>query len=172
MNNLTCDQITWLVAQLKPNQDKIAIRNLKNQGFEIFQPLRNITKRRNDKFVQIMAPLFPGYIFISVNMEKKNWQKVNSTVGITRLISFGQTLAFINNELIDEMKNQFPAQINLQPIDKFDPGKIVKINYGPFTELIGKIEKAESTERIWVLLNLLGNLTRVSVHSKTLSSLD
>jgi len=82
--------------------------------------------------------VFLSYIFIAVNLEEKNWHKINNTRGISRIIAFGNKVPIIHNKLIDE-KN------------------------GPFAELSGKIDAIDSDKRIWILLDILGTQTRVSI---------
>jgi transcriptional antiterminator RfaH len=55
----------WYLIQFKPNSHQIAARNLIRQGFEIFLPLQEITKRKDTKFTNVLRPLFPGYMFVS-----------------------------------------------------------------------------------------------------------
>jgi len=81
---------TWFLAQLKPNSVKIAERNLKRQGFRTFLPVEEVTKRAKSKFVTAERPMFPGYIFVSFDVTQGGWRAINSTNGITRLVSFGK----------------------------------------------------------------------------------
>ena len=60
----------WLVARSKPNQEKIALKNLERQNFEFFQPTFKTTLRKYNKFKEIIKPLFPGYIFVAINLEE------------------------------------------------------------------------------------------------------
>jgi transcriptional antiterminator RfaH len=36
-----------------------------------------------------MLPLFPGYLFVAFDIGKDGWRKVNSTYGITRIVTLG-----------------------------------------------------------------------------------
>ena len=68
----------WIVAITKPNQDKTALTNLEQQNFEFFQPTFKTMSRVQNKFTEIIKPVFPGYIFIIINLE--------GTVGIRSII--------------------------------------------------------------------------------------
>lgn len=91
---------TWFLAQLKPNSVKIAERNLKRQGFRTFLPVEEVTKRAKSKFVTAEQPMFPGYIFVAFNVTKGGWRAINSTNGITRLVSFGKDPAPVPLDII------------------------------------------------------------------------
>jgi len=80
---------TWFLAQFKPNSHRIANRNLLRQGFQTFLPVHEETRRTRGKFTTRMLPLFPGYLFVALDITTDGWRKVNSTYGITRIVSLG-----------------------------------------------------------------------------------
>ena len=49
---------SWYIVQFKPNSHKIAVRNLQRQGFEIFLPMHEVTRRTAAKFETVIRPLF------------------------------------------------------------------------------------------------------------------
>jgi transcriptional antiterminator RfaH len=75
------------LAQFKPKCHRIAERNLERQGFQSFLPMQEETRRVRGKFTALMRPLFPGYLFVAFDKARGGWQAVNSTYGITRLVS-------------------------------------------------------------------------------------
>ena len=46
-----------------------------------------------------------------------------------------------------------------------------EITNGPFAQLNGKIDEIEANQRIWILLNILGTQTRVSIKNFNLRPL-
>ena len=38
---------------------------------------------------KIYKAFFPGYLFVHLDLEKDRWQKINSTIGVNKIISFG-----------------------------------------------------------------------------------
>ena len=44
-----------------------------------------------------------------------------------------------------------------------------EITNGPFAQLIGKIEEIDADQRIWILLDILGTQTRVSINKLNLT---
>ena len=47
-----------------------------------------VTQRHSTKFVQQTRPLLPDYMFVSFALDTMPWHKINSTVGVARLVSF------------------------------------------------------------------------------------
>ena len=96
----------WFLAQLKPNCAHIAERNLGRQGFETFLPMEEETRTRKGKFITASRPMFPGYIFVAFDAARGLWRSVNSTYGITRLVSFGKEPAPVPHGLVHELRTR------------------------------------------------------------------
>ena len=160
---------SWIVARSKPNQDKTALINLERQNFEFFQPSFKTMSKIQNKFKEIIKPVFPGYIFVAINLEEKNWHKINNTRGISRILVFGNEIPLIRCELIKELKYRFSPNNNPRTVDQIKIGMNAEITNGPFAELTGKIEKIDAMQRVWVLLDILGTQRRVSINRLSLN---
>ena len=160
---------SWIVARSKPNQDKTALINLERQNFEFFQPTFKTMSRRQNKFKEIIKPVFPGYIFVAINLEEKNWHKINNTRGISSIIVFGNEIPLIHCELIEALKHRFSLDSIPKEANPLEVGMNAEIKNGPFAQLAGKIERIDADQRIWILLDILGNQTRVSINRLNLT---
>jgi transcriptional antiterminator RfaH len=160
---------SWIVARNRPNQDKTALINLERQSFEFFQPQFKTISRVQNKFKEIIQPVFPGYIFIAINIEENNWHKINNTRGISSIIAFGNEIPHIRSELIEELKHQFSPNNTPKVVNSFEVGMNAEIKNGPFAQLIGKIDEIDADQRIWILLDILGTQTRVSINRLSLN---
>lgn len=154
---------TWFLAQLKPNAARIAETNLRRQGFETFLPLEVETRARAGKFVTAERPLFPGYIFVAVDHADGHWRAVNSTAGITRLVSFGAAPAPVPAEIVADLQARCDATGRLIAKTALEPGDRVRVTQGPFADLLAEIEDIAPDRRVWVLLDVMGGRTRVGL---------
>jgi transcriptional antiterminator RfaH len=162
---------TWFLAQMKPNCVSIADRNLTRQGFRTFLPTEEVTRERQGKFVTAQRPLFPGYIFLSFDIAEGHWRKVNSTSGITRLVSFGKEPATVPLGLVSQLMLRCDASGRLLPPRLLKPGDQVTLTTGPFARFVGEVEKIAPDRRIWVLLDIMGGQTRVAVSARELRAI-
>lgn len=154
---------SWFLAQLKPNSAKIAEMNLRRQGFRTFLPLEEVTRQRNGKFVTVSRPVFPGYIFVSFNAARGLWRSVNATYGVSRLVSFGNEPAPVPTGIISELMLRCDASDLLRPSRLLEPGDRVRLNTGPFASFVGEIETVTPDRRAFVLMDIMGGQTRISV---------
>jgi transcriptional antiterminator RfaH len=161
----------WFLAQLKPNCAKIAGKNLQRQGFETFLPLEDVTQQRRGKFVTVERPLFPGYIFVALDIRSGLWRTVNSTYGITRLVSFGDEPAVVPHDLISQLFLRCDEAGKLLPAPRLQPGDKVTLTTGPLANFVAEIETIKSEQRAWVLIEIMGRPTRMEVGTEQLRAI-
>lgn len=159
---------SWFLAQLKPNCAHIADKHLKRQGFQTFLPMDEETQQRNGKFVTATRPLFPGYIFVALDVTQGLWRRVNSTNGITRLVSFGKEPAAVPPDLVSQIMLRCDASGRLLPPDLLEPGDQVTLTKGPFANFVAEVEKIAPDQRVWVLMDIMGRQTRVAANAQEL----
>ena len=164
--------LEWYLAQCKPNSHNIAIRNLERQKFQTFLPLHTITRRRAGQFVSVLQPLFAGYFFIAFNPSLPGWRAINSTHGVSRLVSAGHTPQIVPLELIAELKLRCDHDGQLKPMPPpFQKGNSVRVTYGPFVDFVATVETMDPDQRVWVLLDLMGQSTRMAVPADILEQI-
>lgn len=161
----------WFLAQLKPNSVKIADRNLRRQGFRTFIPLEQITKRSGSKFVKKEQPLFPGYIFVAFDVAKGGWRAINSTNGVTRLVSFGKDPAPVPLDIVSQLMLRCDLSGKLIPPKHLKPGDQVRVTEGALSGFVAEIESLAPDRRVWVLMEIMGGRKRVVVEADQLRAL-
>ncbi len=159
----TSADVIWFLAQLKPNCARLAVRNLVRQGFRTFLPVHQETVRRDTRFANRMQPLFPGYLFVGVDAADGGWSSINGTHGVTRLVSFGRNPVPLPDGLVDALMARCDADGLLRPDVAVKAGDQVVMTGGAFAEFVGRVEQVDADQRVWVLLDILGRATRVTV---------
>ena len=141
----------WYAIHSKPRQEERALENLQRQGFESWLPMITLEKVRRGKLTQVVEPMFSRYLFIRLDTEQSNWSPIRSTLGVSKLVSFGNRPAVISDALI-EMLQQLPAQ---PPQRLLQPGQPVKFIDGPLRGLQGIYQQPDGEARAMVLVDLL-----------------
>ncbi|MDB2405215.1 transcriptional activator RfaH [bacterium] len=158
----------WFILQYKPNSHHQAAKNLNRQGFEIFLPLHDNTSQRLSRFISTSKPLFPGYMFIRFDRAASEWNKINNTYGVSRLITFSSLLKPIPSIFVDNLMMRYDLSGKLLPIKKLNKGDQVTVLTGPFANFIATVEKYEADQRIWILMDLMGRKTKIQTPSDNL----
>ena len=162
----------WFILQFKSNSHHLAAKNLNRQGFETFLPLHEATSRRLSRFINTSKPLFPGYMFIKFDRAESEWHKINSTYGVSRLITFNSILKSIPTEFVNSLMKRYDLSRKLMPIQKLKKGDHVTVLKGPFADFIATVEKYEADHRISILMDLMGRKTKIQTPSDNLTLSD
>ena len=155
----------WYAVQTKPRREGEAATNLRRQAFETYLPRIRLSKRRKGKWIDIIEPLFPRYLFIHVDLKTTNTAPIRSTFGVTQLVRFGDHLQPVPDEVIDYLKSKEDpdAGCHLQKEKTLKAGDMVEILEGPFQGLVGIYQQASGEARAIVLLNCLGGQNPVTL---------
>jgi transcriptional antiterminator RfaH len=162
----------WYVVQTHANSENKAAAHLVRQNFSVYFP-RYLKRRRHARRIEIVsAPLFPRYMFVSVDMHTQRWRSIQSTVGVVRLISRGDRPVPVPADIIENLKCREDAcgLITLNERPKFASGDRVQILDGAFTSHLGLYEGMNDSERVTVLLDLLGRKVRVSLNVEAIAA--
>lgn len=168
-NAVKSDNLPWFVAQLKPNGFATAKLNLHKQGYETFMPMREREVRHARKVKTVTRPLFPGYIFVSFDPETTQWRSINNTYGVSGLIMGGvNSPQSAPPDLMQTLLAGCSDGDLICPPEALAPGNVVKVVNGPFKDIIATVEALSNGDRIAVLLDVLGRVTRVEVARQNL----
>ncbi len=96
--------------------------------------------------------MFSRYLFIRLNETTQNWSPIRSTLGVSKLVSFGPHPAKVPAELIHFLRDAPPVEIQRL----FAPGDQVLIVEGPLKGLEATYQAHDGEMRAMVLVDLLG----------------
>ncbi|MCK9469768.1 MAG: transcription/translation regulatory transformer protein RfaH [Porticoccaceae bacterium] len=158
-------QRLWYAVKTKPRQEELAKKNLQDQSFEIYLPYITLRKRKQGKWQQVREVLFPGYLFIHVDTADQSIAPVRSTPGVSGMVRFGTQLLPINDDLIAHIQRQERLLTDSadSAVSSFQPGDKLTILDGPFAGLTAAFSMARSSDRVMVLINILGGQKAVAV---------
>ena len=165
--------LRWYLAQCKPNAAQIAVRNLENQSFGTFLPLQEITKRKGRIFQRQIRPLFPGYLFVQIDPDQGPWRQVNSTRGVTRLVRLGAEPSVVPNEIVQTLIARCDTQSILRQTSEtqLHAGNQAQVTQGAFSGFIATISEIEPNNRINILIEIMGQTTKVAIDAGALQTI-
>lgn len=156
--------LRWFLVQIKPNAFQIAERNLCQQKFAVFAPRLVRSVRRMGRVRVEPRPLFPGYLFVGFAPETAPYRAINATHGVTRLVQFGASApAEVPAPIITGLMARCDAEARLLPPKALQAGTEVQLIGGPFADFVAAVESMAPDQRVWVLLDCMGQKTRVAV---------
>lgn len=159
----------WYVVQSQPHKELRAGMNLENQGFRSFLPRLRKTTRHARRTSTLLAPLFPRYLFVSLDLGRDRWRSVYGTFGVSRLVTSGAWPTPVPPGLVEELVAVAERCGAIDLRDALTPGDRVRFLTGPFADMIGRLVHLDDAGRARVLLEMLGSEREVSAGSETLA---
>ncbi|MFQ5957931.1 MAG: transcription termination/antitermination protein NusG [Alphaproteobacteria bacterium] len=155
----------WYVVHAQRNCESRADHHLRRQGFETYVP-RYAKRRRHARRIEtVAAPLFPGYLFVRMDLLRARWRSVNGTVGIIRLVCQGEHPIAVPEGIVENLRahedeSGLHSPASLMVLDR---GARLRIVGGAFDDHVGVYERMSADERIVLLLNVLGREVEVKL---------
>ena len=162
--------MNWYAVQTQPNRENLALAHLERQGFDVWLPHIERIIRHARKVKSVRRPLFPGYLFINLDLEKARWRALMARL-LKSIVSCGPKPSVVDSEFIIALK----ASESLDGFvdashDNLKPGQEVEILSGPLAGQIGKLLSLDAGNRVTVLLQMLGHFVRGQIGRKAVSS--
>lgn len=158
---------SWYVLQSKPRQEAFAKEHLERQGYTTYLPMMRIKKRLRGKWQFVVEPMFPRYLFVELTPFQDDFGPIRSTRGISSLVRFAMEPAVMPSAVITELMARECSETGVvEPRSAlFKEGQSVEILDGPFKGLEAVFAASSSEERVILMLNALGQKTRLVMNS-------
>jgi len=133
----------WAVVNTQPHRERMALENLVRQAFKAYCPLVRRRIRHARRAHDVLRPLFPSYLFVHLSPQTQRWRPIMSTFGVRMLVRFGEQLAFVPDDFIQELKSH---EINggiVYPAKSYMVGQRIKVADGSFSGIGGTIIKMD-----------------------------
>ena len=158
-------QSRWYVAQTHPNAENKAVVHLGRQGFSTYLPRYQKRRRHARRVEVVLAPLFPGYLFVEIDTAIQRWRSIFATIGVSRLVCTGDLPTPVPDQVVAMLKErEVPAGfIPLDQRPQFSVGDKIRVLDGVFYERLGLYDGMSDRDRVAILLDLLGRKVRVLV---------
>ena len=163
----------WYVAHTHAKGEAKALWHLNLQGFTAYLPRYRKRRRHARRIESVLRPLFPGYLFVNMDLGKARWRAIQSTIGVHELICNGEMPALLPAGVIEDIRasEDESGAVPVRTSDPFEKGEAVRITRGVWCEQVGLFERMTDDERIVILLNLLGRPLRVQLPMSSVGAL-
>lgn len=148
----------WSVVQTQTRREEAVEGRLIRIGFETYLPKIKIRTE--------IAPYLPGYLFVRII---DRFYPVRWTEGVIRMLPTCDqpTLEkYLAETRKKERKGFIPATL-----PRLKPGQKVRVIRGSFAGQIAECEGLSARDRVWILLDLLGQKASVELSDRDLEPL-
>ena len=146
----------WFVARTLSHREDSAHFNLHRLGFRVFVPRYWRTIRHARQLHNVFAPLFPGYIFVILDLSRDRWRSVNNTTGVVSLIMGVEQPMSVPPGVVEALIAHRESSGTIRHDRDLESGETVRIVSGPFAETLCRVEHLDDRGRVRVLLEIMG----------------
>ena len=154
---------SWFAVQTHGGKEALAMTNLRRQGYEAWCPMMSKQVRRGRRTETVLRPLFPRYIFVSLDLSVQRWKPVDSTFGVSKLLKIGDAPAPLPAGLVARLIDLTNEAGAIDFSDHLQPGDQVKVISGSFDDWIGEVVRLPEQNRVILLLQMAGRAVPVSL---------
>ena len=147
-------------------EEKIdSLPSLRDSISRVLIPTEEVAEVRGGEKKVTTRNLFPGYVFVEMDLNEKTWYLVKNAPGVSGFVSSGKEPVPLEEE---EVKNILKAveEKRTKPTPKviLEKGETVRIIEGPFTNLNGVVEEANPERgKVRVMVSIFGRSTPVDL---------
>lgn len=147
----------WCVVHAHSHQERRAEANLLRQGFRAWLPSTMRTRRHARRVDTVSVAVFPGYLFVDLDLDHEAWGSINGTFGVKRLLASGTRPQVLPRHFVEALRESVGADgaCDLSP-DRLRVGERVRIATGPFTDVLATVAGLAPGDRVKLLLGVLG----------------
>jgi transcription termination/antitermination protein NusG len=149
--NSSSDEFFWYALKVRTRSEFLALKALRNRGYEPFCPTYPERRRYSDRVKVIENVAFPGYLFCRFDPRKK--LPVISSRAIEYIVGSGGIPEPIPDQQIADIRRALEA--GGRPAPYFRAGQRVRVEYGALAGVEGVLARDASTGQLVVSIDLL-----------------
>jgi transcription antitermination factor NusG len=163
---LLMNGLPWYALRVRPRFEKMVASTLLMKGYEGFLPLYRNRRQWSDRVKEVMLPLFSGYMFCRLDLQRK--VPVMNTPGVIQIVGIGRTPHPVADEEIEALQSIVISGLRAEPSSYFRVGESVRIAAGPLAGVEGIVIGSKGARKLVVSVTLLRRSVAVNVEESWL----
>lgn len=151
----------WYAIRVMARHEKNVAHVLTIKGIQQMLPLYKTRYRRGTTARNLELPLFPGYVFCSLDPAKR--VPVLNTIGVIDFVRTGHELATIAKEEISALQTLMNSGVSCLPWPRLEAGQRVTVEAGPLAGMSGFVIEIKKDPRLVISVSLLQRSVLVEI---------
>ena len=150
----------WYALQVASRCEKAVAAGLALRGYSEFLPLYRSRRRWSDRFQDVDLPLFPGYVFCQLDVNRR--LPALLIPGVIRIVGLGKMPVPVDGDEIAAVA-VVGSGLLMQPWPFLKAGQTVRIEEGPLRNVTGVLTEINGSEQLIVSITLLQRSLAVAI---------
>ena len=148
----------------KALEERIARSELRDSFGQALLPVERVQEVRNGRKHTSERRMYPGYVFIEMEMNDATWHLVNSTPRVIEFLGNNNPVVLSNAEVESIMSLMESGTEKPKPKIEFEVGEEIRVKTGPFKDFNGRIEAVDyDKSRLQVYVSIFSRETLVDL---------
>lgn len=131
---------------------------------QIVVPTEDIIEIKNNKKRISERSVYPGYVFIKVDLDTETWHLIQSLPRVGRFIGEAKKPTPLSESDINTILEKITNRAAPRPKIFFEAGEVVRITEGPFVNFTGTVEEYDMEHRKLKLnVSIFGRSTPIEI---------
>jgi len=143
----------WYAACTQPRHEKVVARQLEQRRIEHFLPLYRETRRWKDRRKQLDLVLFPGYVFIRLDLRDR--LKVLQLQSVLRFVCFHGQPAVLPELEMEALRCGLADGIYARSHPYLKAGRRVRVAHGPLAGVEGILLRTKEKCRVVISMEAI-----------------
>jgi transcriptional antiterminator NusG len=151
----------------KSLKEYIMSHGMENLFGSVMVPTEEVIEVRLGQRRKSERKFFPGYVLVQMAMTDSTWHLVRSVPRVTGFIGgTSDKPSPISEKEVDSIMNRLQqAGDKPRPKTLFEPGEVIRVNDGPFSDFHGVVESVDyEKSRLKVSVSIFGRATPVELN--------
>jgi len=138
--------------------------SLQDKLGEIIVPTEDVIDIKDGKKRITERSLYPGYVFINIDLDTALWQKIQSLPRVSRFIGEQKKPTPLSKKDIDLILEKVSKKAAPKPKVEYEKGEMVRIIDGPFANFNGMVEEYDLEHgKLKLNVSIFGRNTPVEI---------
>lgn len=153
----------WYVVQTHRHSECLAEQNLQQQSFSTYLPKRQRAVRHARRIRTAISAYFDCYLFVSLDIQKRSWSPINSTVGVRKLVMGNGAPVPVPRGVIESLISATDEDGILHPASLLQPGTKIRIVAGAFADQLGILEHVGRSGAVRILMDIMNRAVAIRI---------
>lgn len=160
--NLSYDR-RWYAVTTRSRHEKVAGGMLEAQGIAHFLPLTTELRQWSDRKQLVNLPLFPGYLFVHMDLQRESTLPVLKAPGVTGLVRNQTGPLPIPAGQIEDIRKVLAEGADCSPHPFLHEGDRVRVLHGALKGLEGNLVRIDSEAKLVISIDMIQRSIAVTI---------
>ena len=146
--------------------ERVQRKGMQDLFGQVLVPVEEVVELKSGQKSISERKFFPGYVLVEMEMNDESWHLVKSTPKVTGFVGgTANKPSPISEKEVEKIMQQMQDGVEKpRPKVLFEPGEVVRVKEGPFTDFHGSVEHVNyEKNRLRVSVTIFGRATPVEL---------